>query len=306
MDPLAREGKEKDLLQERWDPSRAGAGREKLLLGEGKAWMEAGGPPAPAAGSSHASPAPSAGKNNTEPPTFAPLGSISSCGFPSPDSLHGLISFATSAMGGKSRAFPRHRRENNPFSWVTGWGTALPWASLYFCFQHIIEVTKEQIKHCACCVFAIGSTGWEPDFTAHLWSSRNAPQIPRGCVAELGYCWGWGETAASAPVSASAQESRGQLWKVFGGNRSTSALWFAAQLFARLSFWPYPHFFCAYEVFKRAWRGKLWSFQTTEVRWEAFAMYEAEWHCKLDSLFSVQRNTGWFKKAPLWKAAGFF
>lgn len=47
----------------------------------------------------------------------------------------------------------------------------------------------------------------------------------------------------SAPVSASAQETRVQLWKVFGGSRGTSACWFAAQHFARLLFWLYPHFF---------------------------------------------------------------
>lgn len=52
--------------------------------------------------------------------------------------------------------------------------------------------------------------------------------------------------------------------------------------------------------------GKLWTFQSMEATRKAFAMYEAEWHCKLDSLFSLQGDAGWFKKAPLWKAVGVF
>lgn len=100
----------RNLLQERGDRLV----QEKLLR-EGRVWIEAGGPPTPVAHPSHASPAPSAGKNNAEPLLFARRDAAPPVLLPSPDSLHVFISSATSAEGEKSRAFPRHRRENNPY-----------------------------------------------------------------------------------------------------------------------------------------------------------------------------------------------
>lgn len=120
----------------------------------------------------------------------------------------------------------------------------------------------------------------------------------------LGCCCGWGEVTASAPVPASAQEARVQLGKMFRGNMSTSGLWFVAQHFARLLFWLHPHFSRAYWVFKRMCWGKLWPFQSMEATRKAFAMHEAEWHCKLHS-FCARRHR-LILKTPLWKSVGIF
>lgn len=126
-----------------------------------------------------------------------------------PTGIHLLLRFPWSPFspwphsthkGRKRRAFPRQRKEN-PFSWVTERETALPWTSLYFGFERVIKVTKEQIKYRVHCVFTIWSTGGEPDFTAHLCSVKPQWKLrvnPLRLHGKVGYCWGWGDGSISS------------------------------------------------------------------------------------------------------------
>lgn len=156
-------------------------GQEKLLLGEEQVWLEAGGPPAPAACSSRASPAPSAGKNNARRDPAPPA--------VSPARISSMASFHLPQGPRVGRAEPSPSRGGRTTLSLGSQGEELPSHELLSTFASNSSSRLQRSKR------SIAHPSYSPSdppvgnlilllACGQPSPGENALQIPRGCVAE--------------------------------------------------------------------------------------------------------------------------